>query len=588
MRCSDCFAEMKQGPDGLFCDACGTVLAPVNEDAEVRQIPENGKWLSGSMKWLIGASLIAVVMAGGALFGPALFGDWIAPRLGAMTSDPAPVEQIILGDEARLVSGTLVLNESPGAVQLFADQTCQAVPASGAVTNRIEWIGFDGEKVASVSPQIPSNWRLDQICRDEAGAIIASAKLTDGVAISAISADGMLEWTRLLSVSVSTDQASQLSLIGGQILIVTPASVPGRFTISSFDKGGERLWQRELSGLVAGMQPYLSTGDMGDIAIAWNSVDDAAVISARVMTLTPQNLVNFDQTFAKRIVPIAALISDDVARTLLIEGQDGLSAQLISSDGRLLWRRWLDADASPVGVIQYGQESLVAGQRGQDLVFWRVRDDGTRTNPVSVSLEIAPVSAKLVSINDLRAAVYLEAEDGARSQIVLNLEQLSTAGGLDGDIETRPRPLPAVDELQSPQTVPPEPIEEEAEAPLVIDSTPEIERPAPQQVAAAPAQADPILDEQTDARPVTPPREIAEIVAAPIETGPEPTEASCMFTCVDAQNADRTYPIMQIRQLNPGETTDALSQRLGETHDQLCRLSGGQTVLESVPECAAR
>ncbi len=64
MRCSECFAEMKEGPDGPYCDACGLSMTALVEEGQLSQ-PAAPKPVS-KRRWVWGVSAILIAVLGGA------------------------------------------------------------------------------------------------------------------------------------------------------------------------------------------------------------------------------------------------------------------------------------------------------------------------------------------------------------------------------------------------------------------------------------------------------------------------------------------------------------------------------------------
>ncbi|MCR9271149.1 MAG: hypothetical protein NXH72_14245 [Hyphomonadaceae bacterium] len=585
MRCSECFAEMKEGPDGLVCELCGTSLAPLVEDGLLPP-PENApKSSNGWLIWLA-ASLGVVLVIGAGLLATqtdilkSLIGD--RSNASAATSDSSSWLQ---AGASPAIVGSVVLSEESENLQLFADQKCQPVPPGGSdAVLALEWIGVDGERIAGVTPQFPRNWRLETVCRERTGRMFASASLSDGVAITEILSNGALAWTRILP-AVSTDAASVDLFFGeAQIQALTPSERRGQFSLAAFDFDGAMLWQREIENVDPLSRPRIATNNVGDTVIAWNVDAAEPGVSVRVRAVSPQNTINYERTLADRSVPVSYLVSDDLARSVLIEGRAGFSVQFLDATGAPVWRRWIDADAAPIGVIQDGADYVLAALKGTDILLWRVRADGTRTEPLSLNLAKPVASATLHPVSDVRAVLALETETVQRGQLAISLPRLREALPAP---DTSTESLPDLDLSPVEETAEIGPLAENAAeataTPVEPDRLPD---PTPVRVPATepdttPAQ--PAVDERQEV--VTEPQPTPPQVAAPT---PEIAEASCTFRCAAAENPAATYPILQSVPLDEGEDLSSLVARLGDTHKQLCELSGGQPVVESAPDCIAQ
>lgn len=594
MRCSDCFSEMKQGPDGLVCTACGTTLAPLIDDAQAALPPplpsSNRSWL----KWAgAGVALLAVAIIAGTLALSETARGWLQ---SAFPADPAPMTSgpsVIEDDPSNLIVNALSLEQTGQSRKLFAGLTCQSVPSpSESQTATLEWVAFGAETTAKLSPALPQNWTLLEICRDRSGLVIASASLADGVAISKIDPDGGAAWMRILPVPPGRVEDAKLYLTNDQIMVLSPSSLPANFALAAYSLDGEQLFERAVPNVARGAQPVLTTSSVGDTVLAWAPETSDLGVPLRLRALSPQNTINYDIDLLDRSVPVAAAISDDLARTLLIEGRNGFSAQFVDAAGEPVWRRWVDPDAMPIGVVMDGPDFIVAALKDQSLALWRLREDGTRSEPVTTRLSGDIESARLSPAEMGRASVLIDFLDGERALITVDLDRVPDEAGEETIVQPGLRDALLEDLEQA------EPVQETVEAAQPVQPVPErrVEAsnitPLPAtDIApppAAPVAADP---SQQSPRPEPEPREAATEAASnpiqPIQT-PVIREASCTFRCVAIGNAAATYPIMQTIALDEGEALSVLPDRLGPTHKKLCEVSGGQLVVESRPECAAR
>ncbi len=472
---------------------------------------------------------------------------------------------------------------------MFAGATCQAIdPEERARIIEIEWIGFDGETQARISPQLPGNWQLQAVCRSAEGRVFASAKLGDGVAVSELLSDGGLAWSTVLPVARGAVANTELFFGERQIQVLAPSEARGTSTLTAFGLDGDRLWQRTLERVSPRSRPVVATNQVGETVMAWNTPSDATGIEARVQAVSPQNVGAYSIALNDRSVAVSGLISDDLAQSLLIEGQAGFSVQFIDSVGTPVWRRWIDANARPIGAIQDGSDYVVAAHDGVRVLIWRLRGDGRRSQAIEVELSDPVLAGDLYPYDNQRAALALNMEDGASRVLSLNLQRLRevaefstiSTGEVDAPIRQQEAQF-ALEQLPSEvesQTLD-NPIEPSA------GPTPVIRNPEPIETAPEPA-----TDlERASLEPVEP------IKVAPQPAAPEPEaspqserEVSCTFRCAAIGNPLATYPILQTLELEEGEELDSASSRLRRSHKQLCELSGGQPAVESSPECTAR
>lgn len=591
MRCSDCFAEMKQGPDGLVCTACGTTLEPLIEEGQPA-LP--GPERASKRSWVTWIILAFAILFIGGIAGTLTLSETARDAIvSAFVEEPASTgaaPSIVANDPDNLIINTLELAQDGEVANVFAGLVCQSVPgqAEGA-TLPIEWVTFSHEVSATLRASLPQNWKLLEICRDRAGQVFASASLADGLAISKIDRTGGLAWMRILPVSSGRIAEARLDLVNGQIMVLAPSSVSGNFSLTSFSIEGEQLFERPVPNVARGARPVLTTSSVGDTVLAWPPATSADGVSLRLRALSPQNTINYDTELSDRSVPVAAAVSDDLARTLLIEGRNGFSAQFVSAAGNPVWRRWVDPDAQPIGAVLDGPDFIVAAIKGEDLAFWRLREDGARSDPVMARLSREVSRALLVSSEPGRAILTLEGPAGVQTLLLIDLKRVPIVANLDAASS------PRLDEFSSetstpieqPQVVTP-PVEPEPETIAVnADFTlaPEEVLPTGPANGSEPQSSVQARPKEAEPRPAP-----IQTVSAPTQPvlAPEPAEASCTFRCAAIENPGATYPIMQTIALDEGETLSLLQSRLGPTHKKLCEVSGGQLVVESVPNCIAQ
>lgn len=591
MRCSDCFAEMKQGPDGLVCTACGTTLEPLIEEGQPA-LP--GPERASKRSWVAWTILAFAILFVGGIAGTLALSETARDAIvSAFVEEPAPTgaaPSIVTNDPDNLIINTLELAQDGEVANVFAGLVCQSVPgqAEGA-TMPIEWVTFGQEVSATLRASLPQNWKLLEICRDRSGQVFASASLADGLAISKIDRTGGLAWMRILPVPTGRIAEARLDLVNGQIMVLAPSSISGNFSLTSFSIEGEQLFERPVPNVARGARPVLTTSSVGDTVLAWPPATSADGVSLRLRALSPQNTINYDTELSDRSVPVAAAVSDDLARTLLIEGRNGFAAQFVSAAGDPVWRRWVDPDAQPIGAVLDGPDFIVAAIKGEDLAFWRLREDGTKSDPVMARLTRQVDRVRLVSAEPGRASLTLEDPAGVQTLFVIDLKRVPTVANLD------PASSPRLDEFSSetsvsieqPQVAIPQ-VEPEPETIAVnADFTPPPEEVLPTGPAKGSQPQSSVQTRTNEAEPRAAPIQTVSAPTQPVLT-PEPAEASCTFRCAAIENPEATYPIMQTIALDEGETLSVLQGRLGPTHKKLCEVSGGQLVVESVPDCIAQ
>ena len=158
------------------------------------------------------------------------------------------------------------------------------------------------------------------------------------------------------------------------------------------------------------------------------------------------------------------------------------------------------------------------------------------------------------------------------------------------------------------------PVAETVDAPvpaeLPTETTSLIEDPAPAEIDPEPLitpaeeggeAANEAASVERDPDPAPEP-ETSEVPARverepPVETTPsEPAtdtiaaapEAMCTFFCAALGNSEVTYPMTEVIELGEDEPLESLEARLEDIHARICTDSGGQLVVESLPNCTAQ
>lgn len=608
MRCSECFGEMEQKPQGLVCKSCGFSVQIVDEDGAVVPEVETVSRDRGWLKWVIAAAVLLAALAGAGYWYSGLLEVSERGQIAVIANEPTRTP-IVQTDAQNLIAYADLIEASPGQVRVLGEASCLRLSGdAGARVDQISWLDLSGNVVASLAPQLPANWSLAGACRSTSGRVQTLAGSADGLSLSGVDQEGTILWTRILS---GDRRDAALHIMPGQTdqTIVLMRTGAQEFDLRVFDSAGQELWRRGISGTAPGPAPELTTNRVGDLVMAWNEQVTGGGLSLSVLALSAQNIVNFSQTYFERTVGLSGLAGDDLASTYILEGEAGFAVQKIRADGTPDWRRWLDASARPIGIVFDGSDLVVAAYQDGDLLFWRLNEAGQRSVAIPVPLGATVAKAYLESLDDTRARVTLWFDDGAQRGILVNLVRLREAAVIEtGDFLPPSEPEAPGDamvdtvDLAVPAEGPDQTTPSEEIAPVAMDPEPTIasEPPISSPVAdtegaieAAPVQRDPSPEpepetvEAPDQVASDPPVEVAPIEPARDAVSVAP-EAICTFFCAALDNSEVTYPMTEAIVLGEDEALESLEARLEGIHERICADSGGQLVVESLPNCTAQ
>ena len=238
MRCSICLSEMKQGPNGLECVACGTLLEPVDDEG----VPAfaNSGVLSQNQRIGILGGVVAIIAA--VLWGIFAF----APGQLSLNEATETVEladrsnDFILDDDNGIVGSVLDLSTRDGTNELILDKGCQRLFGDDPKT--VRWVNLAGEPMAEIRPAFPGNWRLHQACPMPSSTTVFATLLSDGVAISQVDPNGALVWTQVVNASNPNADTTQVMMDDQSVLLVAHDMADGAVHLVSFDEDGGENW----------------------------------------------------------------------------------------------------------------------------------------------------------------------------------------------------------------------------------------------------------------------------------------------------------------------------------------------------------
>lgn len=596
MRCSICLAELKETPEGLRCDACDTLLEPmVDEDAEALESEKRGL----SQRTWVGLAVGAFVSI--ALFFAGLY--YLAPGSQSgqgSSAEPDLVAKLsggggfILEDEGGIVLEALQVRASDSTATLINEKGCQHL-ASDRV-EAIQWVNIAGTSLQRVRPDLPGNWTLDFACAAQDGGAILGTFLQDGIAISRVDTSGNLVWTQLKTASGLDPETAVMTLLDETLFIVSQETGSGQVKVASIDQSGDENWALPILANGAIARPKIARNSFGEILFAWNEGANAM----RLITLSASGIVVQDTLLPDRVLPLKAISDDDIARTLVLQGEGQAVAELVSASGVAEWQ-WQDAEAAvPLGVLRDDPDFIILAGTGARLSAWKLDAKGNVSNRLDVALDAEISSGEIRRLNTVEAVAALELANGAPVDLVLDLRRLSnglkietedlssiTLAAADAAIEDS---APVVDEPvvtdfaeASAAITIPEPAQQETDlvaSEPVLAAEPSIALPAAEDVSVTsdPSDTRPGPDDAVD--------ETGPTSAIPLlEPQSDPARARCTFTCVSLDAAAAEYTLMQSVDVNEGETLADVSLRLNDTHETLCSVSGGKPVQDYARQC---
>ncbi|MEL7539522.1 MAG: hypothetical protein AAGJ51_01355 [Pseudomonadota bacterium] len=589
MRCSICLAELKETPEGLKCEACDTLLEPmVDEDADLLE-SNVSRFDRRTWSGIAAGAAVAVALFfwGIVYFAPGQQAGEGAPDQTGLVAKLGGDRGFIKADESGIVLEALRVNDLAGAVTLIVEKGCQRL--SSDAVEAVQWVDITGNPVQLVRPDLPGNWSLDFACATQDRGAMIGTLLQDGVAISRVDTSGNLIWTQLKTSSGVNSETVAVALLDQTLYVLSQETASGQVKIASIDQSGDENWALPIAASARVARPKITRNSFGEILFAWNEGANAV----RLMTLSASGIIVQDTLLPDRILPLKAISDDDIARTLILQGEDETFAELVSASGAAEWQWQDDAAGTPLGVLRDEQAFLVFAASGTRLLAWKLDARGNVSNRLEVALADEIASGDIMRLNAVEAVAAIDFVDGAPVDLVLDLRRLSN--GLT--IETPD--LPAITLAAADVAI--EEGEQGASTPIavpvaeaetferdVIETSGESRASEPAALEIDPIAPAPVpTTEPTDALPNEDASTGSE-TTGPIpvlEPQSDPSVARCTFTCVALDAAAAEYTLMQSVEINEGETLTDVSLRLNDTHETLCSVSGGEPAPDYARQC---
>lgn len=567
MRCTVCFGEMKQGPEGLECKSCGLALDAVSEEgAEIALAEPRSHWprtalIAGGVVFLAG--FLAFLIS----YSPSE--DAGATGLSNRAT-VAVIEDYILDDDAQLVSDMIERRSTSEAANLVNSIGCQRVAADSETS--IRWVSMVGATLNSIRPAIPANWELHSACPTESGGAYLLTHLNDGVAISEVSATGDLVWSQLLPADSELPDASVMTVIGREIVLLLPLLDVSAMRVVSLDLDGTEMWSETIYVTAPVERPHVAQNGLGDFVHAWTEMDRAT----RLAVLSPAGVLVQNTAITGPSSSLSGVAGDDLGQSLLVFDEAGVSAQLVSAAGTVGQRWLIDSDMTPIGVVRHEATFLIFALSPTRLSIWGVNEYGATSSPIELNVSNQLIDGEIHQINAFEAIASLRADNGAITDITLDLRRIRNGlvfGSSDG-VSTIINVLDA--------DVPDE--QPDLATDLSAVATAEIVAINDDLIASEPDDAEPSeRDIQSDAQnetDVTPLSEIATVAAPPSTNalGLSENEVRCTFSCQTVEAPIAEYVLSQIVERTSDESPEDVRLRLNTAHENLCSLSGGEPV----------
>ena len=573
MRCSECFGEMQEGPNGLYCKACGTSLAPVSDEAQASPKPPKQPGKSSRLSWVFAILLPVLMILTGVVAIPLLSSEDLFEQAEAPVEIEAP-QFLVADDPSGLVVSERALPKDPGVLHVFAEPRCQSVAGEASeAKGDIIWMAADLSVEYALSPGLPGNWQLSQLCRERSGRVFFAANVANGTMIGELSPEGAIIWTQAIPRTETAPRDMKLYLSGPHLRLLLPVS-EDRISLSSFALDGDLLWTRTLDRPDAEADLHLTDNLIGEAIVAWEEATSDAGTVLRVITLSPLNALVSDRIYENRPGALEYMAGDDVAGLGLLEGNEGIALTQLDGLGEVSWSAAIDERASPIGFAQGEMEYVVAGHSGSQIKLWRVQYDGSIIGTADIALRAAFKPTGFHQSRNGDFLISLETEMGNRMQIRVDRTRLveTTQAQLATVATPGPADTPTLDELIAETS-------EVLDRSETIDELPSIE-PSP-----APSRAND--DPPVSVSPAPAQAEAPERTESLVEPQP-PVAARCQFECVANDGSELIYALTQVIDIEPERSAAEPSADLHNTHKKLCQLSGGVVQEPSGRVCSAQ
>lgn len=598
MRCSVCFAEMKQGPTGLECLVCDTKLEPLPDhgDSTLSLINSNRPFIRDV------AILIVTVVIGLFFWAIIAFAPEESTELENEISAQALSEAsaLVVGDENAIIAQAFQLVERSGTAFLLREKGCQRIFGDDVET--IQWFNAAGDALTATRPAFPGNWRMEAVCPIERGGAAVAALLNGGVALSHVAESGDLIWTQIgAATDLDPDHVVLLKQDEDLLLVSHDRSV-SEVQVVSYEATGAENWKQTLSASSPVELIRVAETRLGDFLIAWREPETGV----RLVIISTTGLVLQDNIIRDRISPLKSIAQDDIGRTLMLTGEAEIEIELVSQSGASERRISLGPSAFPIGVTVYEGAFFIFGASESGLMIWGMDPQGTLSERMDIQIDATILSGAVRRMNEAEAVLSLQTGDAARMEMVVDLRRLANGLIYETSSSTFDLPAPAElapeDEVQSDTDSIDVPGSSEAIAPAlnevlagtasiepsvtpiaeetsVADASPSIEEELPNAVAEAPEDSDPRQDEEQLSL------EEPVLDSSNPNLAPEPSQARCTFTCISLSEPKAEYVLMQSVERGEGESLADVSLRLNETHVNLCAVSGGEPEPTFEREC---
>ncbi|MEM9842966.1 MAG: hypothetical protein AAF767_09955, partial [Pseudomonadota bacterium] len=377
MRCAVCFAEMKPGPNGLECAACGAQLEPLAEDeAELSLAYEtadtdlalNQNEPTKKTIGIVAIGIAIVVLAWAVLSnGLTLPSDGSERTVQTATINEKP---FIISDERSIVSFTLRPSPNGEMVGRLFDRGCQKISLKAGQT--VQWVDLTGAPVQEIKPEWPENWTVDTLCPSNNNGGSFTAVFDSGRVIGGLREDGQLRWAQLVSEERPEIHSVASSMENGALLAMVHDPGAGVIRIVSYGQNGDRNWQQSFDVGGSIDPPIMTSTGVGDLLLAWH--DPSAGL--HTIIISTSGLILDHQTLPEHRA-LHSLVQDEIGRTLIVSEGNQISFALISRSGDTEWQSEFVDQATPIGVLRHDESFLLFALSGAQLIAWAVDEFGT-------------------------------------------------------------------------------------------------------------------------------------------------------------------------------------------------------------------